>query len=83
MKLIEELGLKGTEYVLDLGCGDGTPTVKIAEFLPEGEVVGIDVSQGMIDTALPKARRNMEFLLMDINKLNFADRIHRHSSKTP
>ncbi len=74
VKLIEELGLKGTEYVLDLGCGDGTLTIKIAEFLPEGEVVGIDVSQGMIDTALPKARRNVEFLLMDINELNFVEK---------
>ncbi len=73
-KLIEELGLMGTEHVLDLGCGDGTLTVKIAELLPEGKVVGIDASQGMINTALPKARRNVEFLLMDINELDFIEK---------
>jgi len=27
-RLIEELGLRGTEHVLDLGCGDGTLTVR-------------------------------------------------------
>lgn len=74
VRLIEELGLKGTEHVLDLGCGDGTLTIKIAELLPEGKVVGIDASQGMIDTALPKARRNVEFLLKDINKLDFVEK---------
>lgn len=74
VRLIEELRLKGTEDVLDLGCGDGTLTVKIAELLPDGEVVGIDASQGMIDTALPKVRRNLGFLLMDINELDFVEK---------
>ena len=36
-KLIAEFGMKGTERVLDLGCGDGTLTVQIAERLPQGE----------------------------------------------
>jgi trans-aconitate 2-methyltransferase len=74
MRLIEELGLTGTEHVLDLGCGDGTLSVKIAELLPAGEVVGIDASQGMIDSALPKVRRNVRFLLMDINELDFVEK---------
>jgi len=73
-RLIEELVLKGTEHVLDLGCGDGTLTIKIAELLPKGKVVGIDASQGMIDTALPKARENVKFLLMDINELDFVEK---------
>lgn len=72
-KLIKELGLKGTERVLDLGCGDGALTVQLAELLPQGEVVGIDASQGMINAALPKVRPNVRFLLMDINDLDFGD----------
>lgn len=43
-KLIAELGLQGTERVLDLGCGDGTLTAQIAALLPRGEAVGIDAS---------------------------------------
>ena len=72
--LIAELSLRGTERVLDLGCGDGTLTVHLAERLPRGEVVGIDASQGMIDAALPKTRQNLQFLLMDINELDFVER---------
>jgi trans-aconitate methyltransferase len=73
-KLIAELALQGNERALDLGCGDGTLTLKLAELLPRGEVVGIDASKGMIDTARQKERDNLRFLLMDINHLDFTDR---------
>jgi len=72
-KLIAELRLSGTEHILDLGCGDGTLTAQIAELLPEGEVVGIDASQSMIDTAQPKTRKNLRFVLMDINNIAFSE----------
>ncbi|MGO9108873.1 MAG: class I SAM-dependent methyltransferase, partial [Thermoguttaceae bacterium] len=70
-KLIAEFGLHGPERVLDLGCGDGTLTAQIADLVPSGEVVGIDASRGMIDAARPKARKNLRFLLMDINEIDF------------
>ena len=38
-KLIEELDLKGTERILDLGCGDGTLTVQLSGLVPEGNRV--------------------------------------------
>lgn len=72
-KLIAELGLQGTERVLDLGCGDGALTAKIAALLPHGEALGIDASQGMIDVAKQKQAGNLQFRLMDINALDFAD----------
>lgn len=70
-KLIAELKLKGSESVLDLGCGDGSITAQIAALLPEGEVLGIDVSEGMISAALPKERQNLTFRRIDINDLDF------------
>ena len=70
-RLIAELNLKGSESVLDLGCGDGSITAKIAALLPEGEVLGIDASEGMINAALPKERRNLTFRRIDINDLDF------------
>lgn len=73
-KLIAELNLKGSEKVLDLGCGEGGLSVKISKLLPQGEVVGIDASRGMIDAALPRAKENLRFLLMDINDLNFVEK---------
>ncbi len=70
-RLISELNLKGPERVLDLGCGDGTLTGELAELLPEGEVLGIDASCGMIDAASPKERDNLHFRRLDINDLDF------------
>jgi trans-aconitate 2-methyltransferase len=72
-KLIGELGLRGTERILDLGCGDGTLTVQLSELVPKGKVVGVDASQGMIETAKHKRRRNLHFLLMDVDSLDFVE----------
>ncbi|MBA3035449.1 MAG: methyltransferase domain-containing protein [Desulfobacterium sp.] len=72
-KLIAELALKGNERVLDLGCGDGTNTALIAKLLPNGGVVGIDASTGMINVARPKEQPNLRFILMDINAMEFKD----------
>jgi len=72
-RLIAELNLSGSERVLDLGCGDGTITAQIACLLPEGEVVGIDASEGMLETALPKERYNLNFRRLDINDLDFVE----------
>ncbi|MDR2870610.1 MAG: class I SAM-dependent methyltransferase, partial [Deferribacteraceae bacterium] len=50
-RLISELNLQGNEAVLDLGCGDGRVTAQLAELLPNGRVIGIDASKGMIESA--------------------------------
>jgi trans-aconitate methyltransferase len=72
-KLIAELDLQGTERILDLGCGDGALSAQIADLVPDGEVVAIDASRGMIEAARSKARKNLPFLLMDINEQNFVE----------
>ena len=70
-RLIAELELQGDERVLDLGCGDGTLTARIADLLPGGEVIGIDASRGMIDAARKRRRKNLYFIIMDIDDLTF------------
>ena len=72
-KVIAELDLRGDESVLDLGCGDGVLTSRIAERLPDGRVLGIDASKGMIAAAMPKATRRLEFRLMNIDDLDFEE----------
>nr|WP_300304206.1 methyltransferase domain-containing protein [uncultured Anaerostipes sp.] len=69
--LIEELNLKGGETILDLGCGDGVLTARLAGMVPEGRVTGIDASQGMIRTARQNEKENLEFLCMDISQMEF------------
>src|SRR5262249_828930 len=50
-KSLAGLDVRGSERVLDVGCGDGKITAEIAERLPSGSVVGVDPSTGMITFA--------------------------------
>ncbi|RHR27630.1 methyltransferase domain-containing protein [Clostridium sp. AF19-22AC] len=73
-ELISQLALKGDETILDLGCGDGILTEQLSSFVPNGKVIGIDASTGMIETAKEIKKINLEFIQMDINNLSFADK---------
>jgi trans-aconitate 2-methyltransferase len=71
-RLIAELDLRGNESILDLGCGDGVLTAELAARVPQGRVLGIDGSPGMIETAGRLACDNLRFQLLDINAIDFA-----------
>ncbi|HUT44814.1 MAG TPA: methyltransferase domain-containing protein [Sedimentisphaerales bacterium] len=71
-KLIAKLEFKGSERILDLGCGDGTLTAQLAEVVPDGFVLGIDASENMIETARKDhAGANVRFELLDIDAIDF------------
>lgn len=74
-ELIGKLALKGAERILDLGCGDGATTAKLAAHVPRGSVVGIDSSAEMIALALKRfpAAQNptLRFQLADARTLPF------------
>ena len=71
-KLISDLKFKGSEHILDLGCGDGAITAQLAGYVPNGYVVGIDASEGMIETALKDYKSdNLKFELLDINLITY------------
>lgn len=74
-KILDEFHFNGEETILDLGCGDGTITNQLAEMVPQGSVVGIDASEGMIKTALggPK-KQNTIFALRDINEIKYINK---------
>jgi trans-aconitate 2-methyltransferase len=50
-RVLDRLPLAGSEHVLDLGCGTGRLTEEIAARLPSGRVVGLDLSESMLETA--------------------------------
>jgi len=74
-ELIAKLNLKGNERVLDIGCGDGKVTAELAGLLPQGSVLGIDNSAGMIDFARkshpPENFPNLSFRVKDTRQLDF------------
>jgi len=50
---IKQIDIKGSERILDLGCGDGKITVELATRVTgNGYVLGIDSSRAIIDQAL-------------------------------
>lgn len=60
--------------ILDLGCGTGISTFKIAKKFPEAEVVGIDVTKSYLDIAEEKIRKknikNVELIHMSIEDMD-------------
>ena len=42
-QVLEELGLRGDEHVLDVGCGRGAVLMQAARRVPAGRAVGVDV----------------------------------------
>ncbi|WP_431231939.1 class I SAM-dependent methyltransferase [Mycolicibacterium psychrotolerans] len=48
---LAELVVDGSEWILDIGCGDGFLTAEIAARLPHGYIVGVDASPRMVATA--------------------------------
>jgi len=47
--VIERLGLRGDETVVDLGCGTGRDTERLLDELPGGRVVAVDGSVQMLE----------------------------------
>jgi trans-aconitate methyltransferase len=72
-RLIMELELTGDERILDLGCGDGTLSAELAARVPEGHVLGIDASDGMLQAARRHERANLHFKRQDIRDLDFLE----------
>lgn len=61
--IIELLGLKSTDTVIDLGCGTGGITIYLARYL--NKVYAVDISQTMLERCRDKCTRaglkNVEF----------------------
>jgi trans-aconitate 2-methyltransferase len=72
-RVVAELNFTGAETILDLGCGDGVLTKQLADQVPEGRVLGIDASKGMIDTAKELEGHNLSFAVQDINYMAFTN----------
>ena len=77
-KLIaDEIPLKEDGLFLDIGTGPGMLPIDIAKRLPRLKIIGIDLSEKMIQIAgKNKIRRNtdnVEFKVMDANAMQFAD----------
>ena len=73
-RVIELAGARPGMRILDLACGPGNLSRRLAaQVAPGGELVGIDLAPGMIELARSAAFPNARFEVMDIERLAFAE----------
>jgi ubiquinone/menaquinone biosynthesis C-methylase UbiE len=73
LRLLEWVDAQPGMRVLDLACGPGTLSRRLADQVsPGGEVVGVDLAPGMIELARAAGIPNARFEVMDMEKLTFS-----------
>jgi ubiquinone/menaquinone biosynthesis C-methylase UbiE len=73
-RVIDLLEVKPGMKVLDLACGPGTLSKPLAALAgPNGELVGVDLAEGMLALAREAGIANARFEVMDIERLTFPD----------
>lgn len=69
-RVIERLDLKSDSKIIDIGCGCGATTLEIAKKITQGEILGVDISEPMLDKAAETAREmslsNISFEVKDV-----------------
>ena len=74
-KVLSGLKLRGDEILMDAGCGTGRLTAELLRQLPEGRVIGVDLSQNMLATARDHLHREfgsrVQFVAADLLALPF------------
>jgi ubiquinone/menaquinone biosynthesis C-methylase UbiE len=75
--LLNLLSIQPGENVLDLGCGPGNITKKIAQ-ITDGTVMGVDASRGMIEKAISANQDlpNIKYTVMNAEDLELCDRFN-------
>ncbi|PCI77780.1 hypothetical protein COB21_02600 [Candidatus Aerophobetes bacterium] len=76
-KVLEVLQVKDTCDVLDVGCGDGKFSAKLAKIANQGFVLGLDKSVEMIDFARSNYGKehypNLSFSVQDAQEIDFKE----------
>jgi trans-aconitate 2-methyltransferase len=70
---MQHVKFNGKEIILDVGCGDGKITAAMAQAVPQGSVIGVDISASMIQAAKSAFtnQKNLSFFVEDAAKINF------------
>lgn len=70
---LEDVAVDGTERVLDVGCGDRYVTRVIASRVPNGSVLGVDLSPRMVEAACTADDQlaNVSFQVGDVTTMAF------------
>jgi len=73
-ELITLLPEKEKPVCLDLACGTGDLTFRLAERYPEGQIIGLDLTEAMIERAqVRNTHANVQFTINDMCQTGLAD----------
>lgn len=60
-------------HILDVGCGPGTITADLAVLVPDGQVIGMDISPDVLQSATARGLANCTFTLGNAMSIPFPD----------
>ena len=69
-RIIQHLGLWGTEHLLDAGCGTGTLLVMLKKYYPEVIAEGLDPDKKALQIASQKSHRNNANILLHCSTMD-------------
>lgn len=75
MPVVERLGLRGDETVVDAGCGSGRVTEALLDHLPAGRVIAVDGSAAMLAAARERlaGEERVTFLRADLARFELPE----------
>ena len=77
LPVIAKMQLAAMDNVLDVGCGTGWLSRKLAQLVPEGRVIGMDISDEMIRVARRTSQNfeNIMFVTGEVGEIPWDNRI--------
>jgi arsenite methyltransferase len=81
LPVLEKMGLAPTDNVLDVGSGSGWLSRRIAKMVPEGLVVGMDISDEMIRVAKRNGvdQENLRFITGEVAEIPWEPNFFAHA----
>lgn len=75
-RILSQHQFENYTQILDLGCGDGKNTIKIAKQFAPGNILGVDSSISQIESAKIKyaSQKNLSFIHGDITILDYNEK---------
>lgn len=70
---LKKAGLKSNSTILEIGCGIGTLTNYLSKQIPNGKIVGVDISPESVEFARKKyaSNKNTSFMVSDMTNFNY------------
>lgn len=72
-EVLGRLRLTGDETVMDLGCGAGVVTERLAALVPRGRVIAVDASEAMVEQARRRLGGRSTVVLADLRDFSWPE----------